>query len=399
MNVLVLVVDSLRRDYCHSDITDTPTIDNLREESVTFDQCISGASMTPASMGSIFSGIYPHQLDMYNWSSPYPDDLQSLFGLFDDAGYEVGSFVFDENYLFSEVEGANVVDNFRDFEKPQQWVKDHTDDDFFMFVHHYWVHGPYEPQESAEDWSRENEEIRRELRTNHEEAVDTYSAKYADAVEQMSEHWLEGLLDTFKEEGILDDTLVVFTADHGESWGERYEDKSVIQSNYHLHGELLYDELIRVPLVLRYPDELPEDETVDSQVRHIDIFPTIAEMAGLDADDGWERRGTDLREHIAGDAEPEQALCSAPNEEMSELVKMAVRNPQDKLIWNIGEETVEYYDLDSDPDEQDDLSDQYPDRVHELKTLLEDEVKKSPSDLEIEGAEEIKNHLKDLGYL
>lgn len=395
MNVIVLAVDSLRRDYCYGDETDTPTFDGFKDEGVSFDQAISGASMTPASFGSIFSGIYPHKLDMYNWSQPYPDDVRPLFKEFEDAGYEVGSFVFDENYLFSEVTSANVLGNFRDYEQTHRWIEDNADEDFFLFVHHYWVHGPYEPQDSSEAWSEANEELRYDLRENHEEAVKRCRKKYSEAVERMSEEWLKGILDKVDEEGLKEDTLIVFTADHGESWGERFEDKSKIQSNYHMHGKLLYDELIRVPLVLRYPGDLPEGETVEEQVRHVDIFPTLMEIAGLESGDSWGRRGLNLLEAESDETRP--AFSSAPNEGMNKLEKISIRYPDEKLIWSIEDDELEYYDLEQDPDEIENLVDENQEKVEELKDVLESELEESPS--EIKGMSEIEDHLEDLGYL
>jgi arylsulfatase A-like enzyme len=119
MNVLMLVADSLRRDFCFSDETETGTLDGLIDEGVRFDQTISSATWTPPCMSSIFSGIYPHRLGMYDFSMPFPSDVHSLFQQFEAAGYEVGSYVFDENYLFNDVPEANVEDNFRDYSKPR----------------------------------------------------------------------------------------------------------------------------------------------------------------------------------------------------------------------------------------------------------------------------------------
>lgn len=397
MNVLVLVVDSLRRDFCYGDETNTPTVDALLEGGTRFDQAISSASWTPPCIGSLFSGIYPHRLDMYDFSTPFPQGVGSLFDHFADGGYEVGSFVFDENYLFKNVPAANVVDNFRDYSKPIQWIRDHSDEDFFLFVHHYWVHGPYEPQDSADAWSRENTKIHRGLRENHEEAVELYREKYANAVEEMSESWLRPLLGTLEEEGISEDTVVVFLGDHGESWGDRYDDPSVIQSNFHMHGKLLYDELVRIPLVFRYPGVVPEERTITEQVRQVDVFPTLMDLAGLKADDDWDRDGRSLVPAFEGDINQRRAISSATNVEIERIDKMAIRYPDEKCIWTLSTDDVELYDLQADVGETENLAEEQPDRAQSLKEELESELERSPGSGTLDS--DVREQLEDLGYL
>lgn len=400
MNVLMLVVDSLRRDFCYGSTTETPTVDTLAEDGTRFEQAISGATWTPPSMSSIFSGIYPHRLGMFDFDTPYPDEVEPLFSHFRDAGYDVGSFVFDEQHLFKNVPEANVVDNFRDYSRPLEWISDHADEEFFLFVHHYWVHGPYEPQDSAESWSEENDQIKRELRNDHETAVEKYRQKYAWAVEEMSENWLRKIVERLEAEGILDETLIVFTGDHGESWGERYDDKSQITANFHLHGELLYDELIRVPLILRYPPEIPEGREVQSQVRHVDLFPTIMEMADLEPGrHEWKRDGESLRRVLdAKNIGTRPAISAATDVEIEQLEKLSVRYPDQKLIWTMSDDRFELYDLEDDPGEACNIADECPERAGELKSILTREKERASQDIGAVG-EGVKGRLEDLGYL
>jgi arylsulfatase A-like enzyme len=393
----MLVVDSLRRDYAYGPKTKTPTLDGLIDEGTRFDQAISSATWTPPCMGSIFSGIYPHRLGMYDFSTPFPDDLQTLFDYFVKNGLEVGSFVFDENYLFSEVPSANVVDNFRDYKKPKDWIHDHVEDDFFLFVHHYWVHGPYEPQPSAEAWSKKNEEIRRELRENHADAIHTYREKYANAVERMSECWLDGILGTLRSAELLEDTIIVFLGDHGESWGERYEDPSVVTKNFHMHGKLLYDELIRVPLVIRYPQEVPEGLRVTEQVRQVDIFPTILEMAGIEIGDGWDRDGRSLVRAFNGGIDSRRAIASATDADIETIDKMSIRYPDEKLIWTVSTDRLELFDLERDPDETSNLAEERPERAEDLRERLATELNRAPNGRGVD--DETRERLEELGYL
>lgn len=398
MNVLVLVVDSLRRDYAYSDRTDTPTLDDFRASSVTFDQAVSGASWTPPSMSSIFSGIYPHRLGMYDFDASYPDGVEPIFSTLSDAGYEVGSFVFDENALFRNVPEANVVDNFRDFERPKEWIGEHADDDFFLFVHHYWVHGPYEPQDSAEDWSRANEEILARLRDNRDAGVEECREMYFDAVERMSEEWLSGLLDALEEHGVEDETLVVFTGDHGEGWGERYDDPEEIQTNFHLHGKQLYDEHVRVPLVIQDPSGA-SDSTVDAQVRHVDLVPTLLDRLDVDAPGAWELDGESLSPALDGaDVGSRTAISSATDVDLQRVETIAVREPDRKLLWSVPDDEVELYDLAADPGETENVADERPGDVEALSERAQQAYEQLPDRVR-DVDEAAKERLRDLGYL
>lgn len=398
MNVLVLIVDSLRQDYCLSNKTVTPSLDDLQKDSVTFDRAISGASWTAPSMSSIFSGIYPHRLGMYNFSESYPPGVQTLFSAVENSGYEVGSFVFNDDVLFRNVPSANVIDDFRDYDKPEQWIINHTDDDFFLFIHHLWVHSPYEIPDSPEDWMHMNAEIHKDLRTNHSNAKSEYKEKYIEAIERMDKNWLRRLIETLKNNGIYEDTLIIFTSDHGESWGGRFSDKSDIKSNFHMHGKQLYDEHIRVPLIVKNPDSDIGDEKVKEQVRHVDIFPTVIDLLGIEANGEWDRDGRSLAPVFSGDEiNSRSAISSATGSDFQTIEKFSWREVNEKLIWNIPESSIEYYDLDVDPGEVENMEQKNPKRAKKYLDCLRLEYDKIP-DEPLKLTEEAKERLEDLGY-
>ena len=98
-------------------------------------------------------------------------------------------------------------------------------------------------------------------------------------MEYQSEHNIAAVLETLEELGVRDSTAVVVTADHGESWGERFDDKSEVRGVYHMHGAGLWDEVLQVPLILAAPELDPA--VVPWQVRTVDIAPTLLDMAGM----------------------------------------------------------------------------------------------------------------------
>jgi arylsulfatase A-like enzyme len=336
---------------------------------------------------------------MYDFDATYPDGVEPIFSILDDAGYEVGSFVFDEENLFNRVPSANVIDNFRDYEQPKQWVRDHADEDFFLFVHHYWVHGPYEPKDSAEAWSEGNGEILRRLREDHEEAVEWCQDKYSKAVERMSEEWLAGLLDVLNQCGIDDETLIIFTGDHGEGWGERYEDPSIMDTNFHLHGKLVYDEHTRVPLVIDDPSGEIEDETIDEQVRHVDIVPTLLDLLDVEQNSGWDLDGKSLVPALRNESiDSRTAISSATDVGTQQVETIAVRQPGYKLLWTISDDSVELYDIESDPDETENIAEERPKVAERLSKRGREAYQKVPDNIR-NIDEAAKERLRDLGYL
>jgi len=408
MKVLLLVVDCLRRDYlgCYgSDAVYTPTVDALAAEGTCFDQAIANATWTPPSLGSIVSGVYAHKLGIYRFDKPFDARTKTLFHYFQEHGYDVGSFVFDEKYLFSRVEVANVLGNFRDFSVPLRWIEAHRDRDFFLYIHYYWVHGPYEPQPSAQEWSESNQRIRALLRTGAE-GIEAVRRLYRRAVKKMSEEWLAQILDTLEQLDIAGETLVVFTSDHGESWGERIEDKSLITTNFDMHGRALHDELLRVPLIFRLPGGVPAGRMVTEQVCSVDIAPTILDLVGLCTDghdddvrpmDGVSLLGL-MHGRSAGQTLP--AISSATDLDLERTVKISVRLPDWKLIWTLADNTKELYDLRKDPGEQTNIYGNRQEIQARLETILSAEVDSLPENqLSAEEEQLLTQHLEDLGYL
>ena len=409
MNVLLLLVDTLRSDFlgCYGNLNvKTSVLDEFAGEGVRFEQAISTATWTPPSVSALVSGIYPHRLGMFRFDKPFDEETKTLFHYFLEEGYEVGSFVFDENFLFSRVEAAHVQGNFRDFSKPLNWIKTNSHKPFFLYLHYYWVHGPYEPQSSAKAWSEANERIHSLLRDDPS-GVEKCKSLYAGAVEKMSEEWLAQILETLDKKGILDETLIVFIADHGESWGERIEDKSQIKVNFDQHGRFLYDELLKVPLIMRWGKNIPSGRTIKNQVRNIDVTPTILDLCGIESflkEKGNYRTidGVSLRKMIYDNwkGEPLEAISSATDLEFEGIAKMSFRLPEWKLIWSLKEDTEEFYHLLDDPGEKINLVNHRSRLREEMKSKLEGELASiSSKKIDEQEKNEIKKHLRGLGYL
>ena len=410
MNIVILIYDSVRPDFLpvnpHTEVQ-APTIEKFARESVNFREAITSAPWTLPSIAAIIGGIYSHKLGLYTWTQPYPNDVKTLFHYLKVEGYSIGTFVFDTRYLFSHMPFAHVVDHSRDFKKVLKWINDHSNTKFLLFYHGWLTHIPWEPMNSDEAWRRAVREIHKKLRENWQDAVKWCKTKYIKAIEYVSEHEIKQLLQLLEERDILDETLIFLISDHGESWGERIEDKTQIRVNFDLHGRFLYDENIKIMMLVKFPHSWSKGKTIDCQVRSVDILPTILELLGIPpSSTSRPLDGRSLLPVVKGTDTKRIAVVSTTgliNEDYAPYIaKMAIRDFPYKLIVDFEEDKWEFYDLLQDPYEMTNLYNNpalYK-KVLKLKGLLQREKNLIPSHM-VEQFEKIKMQkmLKQLGYL
>jgi arylsulfatase A-like enzyme len=198
------------------------------------------------------------------------------------------------------------------------------------------------------------------------------------------------LLDHLRADGALENTVVVVTADHGDSLGEH---------GYLGHRLYLYEELVRVPLVIAHPTAFPAGTVVDDQVELGDLFPTLLDLAGVDLPEGT----TPFRSLANGAAPPPFAVLENTAPKALDLVQMrALRTPERKFIWR-SDGRHELFDLAQDPGELHDLSRDRPEEVESLLTTL-DEWEQSFEGTSLQPAEAAYDEatlerLRGLGYI
>ena len=241
------------------------------------------------------------------------------------------------------------------------------------------------------EWRRAKEDIITGIQSGDPAALDALYASYREAVERESETFFAGFLQALDDLGLREQTAIAFVADHGESWGERYEDKSEIQGTYHMHGADLYDEVVRVPLILAAPGLDPA--VVASQVSLVDLMPTMLELADapIDGLDGSSllplARGEDAGDRPAFIVGTDKGAVS----------QLALRQPPWKLTVHVQSGEEEAYALDVDPGE---LSSRPDDVPGELRERLYAELETvSRHALTAEEQALVEQRLSDLGYL
>jgi hypothetical protein len=364
--ILVIVADSVRADaFGCTGGPATPVVDSLAGEGIVFERTITAAPWTVPSFAAMVTGIYSHRLGLAKWEQPWPRDARTIFDVARDAGLETGSFVFDPRFMFCHEPRAAVVGSSQETGALLEWLRAHRGRPCFVLVHYWWTHIPYIARPmSTKVWHRMTDRVLAALRASPQ-ARDGVERLYGHAVRHFSERWLPEVLDAVD----LDTTWIFVTADHGESFGERGGPESV-HDVFDLHGNALFDEVLRVPLIVRPPGGGPA-RRVGGCARTVDLMPTVADVLGrsgtpdLDALDGRSL----LPCILDGRDAPAPEAVSVMNRDVLRAPELPSRSEDlwtgfalttaagKKLIWNLSEGRRSAFDLTTDPGETTDLAD------------------------------------------
>jgi arylsulfatase A-like enzyme len=208
------------------------------------------------------------------------------------------------------------------------------------------------------------------------------------------------LLGTLRELGLYEDALIIVTADHGEEFLER---------GWIGHTRSLYDELVRVPLIIRPPGGLPAPRVADPVVSLVSLAPTVLDFAGADPGRS-EFQGPSWRPLLSGSGAGLDAVLLEvdfvplrPQRFVRKVHKKALVVGRHKLIRDDRSGRLELYDLDADPGETRDLSSERADLVEHLLPLLEAQLAaaregSTPGEA-VQFSEEEIRQLQALGYV
>lgn len=391
MNVVVYVSDALRTDHlgCYgARYLNTRTIDELAAGGIRYTQAISAAPWTAPSTTSIVTGLYAHHHGYLHWDAALDPSVETMFRAFAAHGYEVGSFVFDTNYLFKDLPEANVLGTSETLDGAFAFLRENREKPFLLYVHNWATHMPYDiVHADRKNWLAAKQEVIGGIQSDSASALEAMREGYRSAVERQSEVLVASFLEELETLGLRESTAFVFLSDHGESWGERFADKSAVQGVYHMHGATLFDEIVQVPLIVSAPGRL-DPAVVESQVRTVDLVPTLLDLADLPA------RETDGESLLAVEGDRPAVIAGT---DMGALTKLAVRIPPWKLILEIESGAEEAYRLDTDPRE---LHSRPGDAPPELRSLVFSELESAERhELTEEEEATVAKRLSDLGYL
>lgn len=396
MNLIVYVSDALRTDHvgCYgARRVRTPTIDELAASGVRFDQAIAPAPWTCPSTTSMITGLYPHHHGYLHWDATLDPALPTLFTVAAAHGYATGSFVFDESYLFKGFEDANVAGTSETLDGVVEWLRAHRSQPFVLWFHSWATHMPYDILHAErKEWLAAKEAIISGIQSSDAAALEALREGYARSVERSSETFLADFLAELDTLGLREETALAFVSDHGESWGERFQDKEAVKGTYHMHGATVYDEIAEVPLIVSAPGRV-EPGVVRSQVSLVDLTPTLLDLGGapLDGVDG-----VSLVPLLEGSTQADRDAWIIATDG-GRVSQVALRRPPWKLTVHVESGEEEAYRLDVDPRERDSVPDDVPGDLRE-RVYQELEGLEQP-ELSAEEEAAVTSRLTDLGYL
>ncbi|MBW2543319.1 MAG: sulfatase, partial [Deltaproteobacteria bacterium] len=369
-DILLITVDTLRPDhlglYGYERAT-SPNIDRHFANAAIFERAYATSANTSPSVISILTGQLPHDHGVRKFYQLLSDDVQLVTDLLPDA-YQTAAFV-SNIVLTDEAMGiARYFDHYDDhvderestrkiFERSAQrttdaallWIAEHRDPErpLFLWVHYIDPHGPYRaPDTRAASFDHEGFvafDPNRVHAYQHEPGVDdalAYVDRYDEEIAYMDAA-VGRLLDGYGTGRELDEALLIFAADHGES---------MIEHEYWFtHGYQVYEEIIRTPLMIRGPGVEPGRR--EHPVSGIDLVPTILHFANVRSESALEGVALQRRAAI-----PEDRIVFADGDGGKFLLRAAIRG--DRKWVAQGQAGVQrmqngwQYDLPADPAEQ-----------------------------------------------
>ncbi len=304
-NLLIFTIDTLRADHISSyDYFQktSPVIDSVAEKGITFTNAFSQIPHTPPSHWSIFTSLYSYKHEKF-LPGENGTGLTTLSDILKDNGYLTSGFIsswilIGFNDEFDYFNGYGYKDKRRNkrflskkavetTEAVLPWLENHSGERFFLWVHYFDPHSPYDPPEEYDIYnytvtSVYSDAKYEQIGLSRTGPIRGDIAKYDGEVRYSDEN-IGIVLKKLEELGLINNTLVIITADHGECFGEHNfsnfgyeEEKPCI-----FHGKTLYDEEIHVPFVIFNPHSPSKNVKINDLVETVDIMPTVLDILGI----------------------------------------------------------------------------------------------------------------------
>jgi len=410
-NVILLSADALRADHlsCYGYHRDTsPVLDELAEESIRFTNAYSASSHTREAVPALLTGKYPdvaidskYHLESDTIASTLSEEGFATAGFHSNPfvsrayGFDRGFDVFDDDLHLGQHKlialAQRALDKFRNRhyaraeeinERSLNWI-DSLDDgeSFFLWNHYMDTHGPYEPPREYATLYSDDGGKGKDVQSLYQRAIDDPDSvteeerqlliDLYDGEIRYNDKRIGEFLDELREWDLLENSLVIFTADHGDAFYEH---------GYYEHPRYLHDEITHVPMLVRTPDGRSGE--VDAPVSTLDVRSTIEGEVGSSD-------GVSLFEEI----DPERTVFSQARGEYENehLWRYAARQQGEVCLCERHRETdeVEFTG----------------DASRELRNELEEHVQKrirrmngEELEAEDEADAEIERRLEALGY-
>jgi arylsulfatase A-like enzyme len=426
--VILIQGDTLRKDhlelYGYGRATG-PTLKRLAEEGACFDNAITQTSWTKAATPTVHTSLYPSTHGVHQIPDRLPAAATTIAEVYRDAGYATVSFAsaaftgaFTNLHQGFEVvheaestagragpRGAKTAREFTD--RLVEWLETHRDVPAFVFLHFFDPHSPYEPNrpydtlfadpKGREEYLRQQEVLKkfvadpflaqRGMATRDElvaagldpAAFLRYSKDWYDGSIRGMDDEIARLVERLRGLGLEERSLIAFYADHGEEFHDH---------GRMWHGQSIYGEMIRVPLILWAPGRIPKGTRVEEPVPLLDVMPTLLDLSGLPVPKV--AQGQTLRPLVAARAGGGVVAAKGGREKRPVIAEKypigrdrfpnssesyAIMDGGWKLIQNVvrppEKPEFELFDFYKDPLDQNDVAAQHPEVVTRLARALD----------------------------
>jgi arylsulfatase A-like enzyme len=458
--VILIWSDTTRADHLNFygyNRETAPTLTKMAQEGALFQFCVSQATWTKVATPSLFTSLFPTSHGVHDVPDRLPASADTIAEVFRRNGYATVSFsalpftgeASNMHQGFQEVhEGSSLLDNSKEGKNAREfvgramaWLERDRDLPFFMFLHLFDAHDPFEPRppynthwakpSDGETYDRMSKKIKplieNPLRRTFGKGMPNLaevkkSGEDPDDYIRIEKDWYDGsirgmdaevarLRERLQELGLSERVLIVFASDHGEEFFEH---------GAKLHGTTAYSELNHVALFFNWPGNLPSGKSIPVPVRTIDVMPTILELCQIEPPKGIQGQSllplilqgqANSRLQARGEWKPLPAITErAPMFGLLKTESVSIVMDQWKLVHNTVRDNptpeFELFDWSKDSLDQHDLAAAHPDVVKRLaaelvvwKTNALIAKLKSNSDLEKSLSSQDLQRLRALGYL
>jgi arylsulfatase A-like enzyme len=388
-NLIIISIDTLRADHLGAygyERATSPNIDALAEEGALFENCIAQSSWTPTSVGSLFTSFYPPQHGSFGRDRiPLAPANLTIAEILRDRGYHTAAFSSSPfihpdfgfgqgfiDFMFDPAEKAESL-NALAFE----WLKQTRSGPVFLYVMYFDPHFPYTPPPPYDRMFQRGRggkdlwEPSRVTRLNSlfdlnatvgRETYEFLKSRY-DGEVAYADAQLGFLLAAMKKAGLLENAVLVVTADHGEEF---------LEHGAFGHGNTLYTEVLRVPLIIKAAAVTRAGTRIKKTVRQIDLMPTALELLGVEAPHKVE--GESLVNLLKDpDSGPDRPAYAATRHLFHQDETMrSLRESGDKIIITQNPDRAELFDLSEDYPEQNNIAFKDPERLKVMSDRLVD---------------------------
>lgn len=439
-NIIILLVDSLRADHLSAygyPLPTSPRIDRLAKEGILFRRCYATSNWTIPTHASLYSGMLPSVHGSFSAYGRWEPAFPTLAQILSAEGYRTASFhdnklvgrAYDLDRGFQTSVGVDsehkasltltrlwsLLHGRHSLSGPILRIADRwighggpPDKPYFVFMNFLDTHAPYRPRKPyIDDFLRSlpDEPVREDLARGATGAAISdkrradqlfrqltpadwrWIARFYDSNIRALDENVAGFLDSLDQRGLLKDTLVVLTSDHGEFLGESGTGGHF---NTSLHGVGL-----RIPLILWWPGRLaPEDVAVP--VSQVDIFPTILSLAGISPKLPVPIQG----ENLLSPRENREILAEFWDGARERFNRAMYFGDHKLIVSSTGDRRL--IDLIQDPSEMEDLAARRPDLADALQARLEkflDSLPRGRFRIDEKERQRRLKLLKSLGYL